>query len=393
MRKILLATTALVGFATFAPTAQAQTKDSPLNVNIGGYVDFRAGLIAGSNDAFPTFDMRTHGFWTEYKINMDIDGKAMRGIEYGGRISLTNMPTFSGFSGGSDNKMAEAYVYLSGAYGKAVLGDHNGASDLFVYAPTVGLGQVDGQYTNFIDTATVGAFTPSFITENASDYTTKITYMTPKVGNDKHKVQLGVSYAPSYGFQGAQTALYDVPGSYRNNLEAGFQYQGEFSPVSVVLSGYMQSGVGGDTNSTFATHVRDYIAWGIGGQAAYAGFTFGGGYVDAGSYNTVENPSVNQDREQNVFSVGAKYEASKYAVAVNYMRAKGYSFALSGSTSGAAADQDYVKSFNAYSVGGTYTWFPGMATRLDYVFLNQKRADTPSKAAGSVVVVSQKLVF
>lgn len=393
MRKILLATTALVGFAAFAPTAQAQTKDSPLNVNIGGYVDFRAGLIAGSNDPFPATDLRSHGFETEYKINMDIDGKAARGIEYGGRISLTNMFVFSGFGGGNDTQMGEAYVYLAGAYGKAVLGDHNGASDLFVYAPTVGLGQVDGQYTNFIDLNSVGSFMPSYI-ENGSDYTTKITYMTPQVGNDKHKVQLGVSYAPNYGFQGQQVAVYEQSNTYRNNLEAGFQYKGEFSPVSVVFSGYMQSGTGGDTNATFFSHARDYIAWGLGTQVAYAGFTFGGSYVDAGSYNTFETTSgLNQDKEQNVWTLGAKYEQNKYAVAVNYMRAKGYKFSLDGSTTGAAADQDYVKSFNAYSVGGTYTWFPGMATQLDYVFFNQKRSDTPSKAAGSVVVVSQKLTF
>lgn len=392
MRKILLATTALVGFAAFAPTAQAQTKDSPLNVNIGGYIDFRAGLVAGSSDPFPASDMRSHGFLTEFKVNMDIDGKAARGIEYGGRISLTNATTFSGFSGGSDVKMAEAYVYLAGAYGKVVLGDHNGASDLFVYAPTVGLGQVDGQYTNFIDLNSVGAFMPSYI-ENGHDYTTKVTYMTPKVGNDKHKVQVGVSYAPNYGFQGQQINIYDSPTSYRNNLEAGFQYQGEFSPVSVVFTGYLQSGVGGDVNTLFSSHARDYIAWGVGTQLAYAGFTFGGSYVDAGSYNTFESAGQNLDREQNVLTVGAKYEVNKYAVAVNYMRAKGYRYSLDGSVTGAPADEDYVKSFNAYSVGGTYTWFPGMATQLDYVFFNQKRDDTPSKAAGSVVVVSQKLTF
>ncbi len=38
MRKILLASTALMGLAAFAPSAQAQTKDSPLDDNVGGYV-------------------------------------------------------------------------------------------------------------------------------------------------------------------------------------------------------------------------------------------------------------------------------------------------------------------------------------------------------------------
>ena len=165
MRKILLATTALVGIAAFAPTAQAQTKDSPLNVNIGGYVDFRAGVFTETNDVLGSTyansigngadgERRNHDFQTEFKLNVDIDGKAMRGIEYGGRVSLWNgaLATYTGLArGDSSVKTADAYVYLSGAYGKVVLGDHNGASDLIVYAPTVGLGQVDGQYTNFTD--------------------------------------------------------------------------------------------------------------------------------------------------------------------------------------------------------------------------------------------------
>jgi outer membrane protein OmpU len=391
MRKILLATTALVGIAAFAPTAQAQTKDSPLNVNIGGYVDFRAGYFTASHDSAPTASFRNHDFETEFKLNVDVDGKATRGIEYGGRIGLTNATVFSSGSGGTGVKTADAYVFLSGAYGKVVLGDHNGASDLFVYAPTVGLGQVDGQYTNFTDPATLTPFQPAYI-ENGSDYSTKVTYLTPLVGNDKHKVQVGVSYAPNEGStagkSGQQVRFTQSANQTRNNLKAAVQYQGNFSPVNVVLSADTISGVGSNVGGV---KTRDFTSWGIGGQLAYAGVTVGGSYVDAGSFATVENAAATQDKNQHTWTAGIKYEVSKWAAAFSYMSGKGYNSAFGGAVT--TSDVNYTKDFNAYAVGGTYNWFPGMATQLDYVHFSQERADVVSKNAGNVVVLSQKLTF
>jgi outer membrane protein OmpU len=409
MRNLLLATTALVGLAALAPTAQAQTKDSPLNVNIGGYIDFRAGYFRESNDAATltnpnaTRNRRNHDFESEFKLNVDVDGKATRGIEYGGRVSLTNATTAANnSSGGSGIKTADAYVFLSGAYGKAILGDHNGASDLFVYAPTVGLGQVDGQYTNFTDPTSLAPFQPTFI-ENGSDYSTKVTYMTPQVGNDKHKVQLGVSYAPN-SFKSGQTVNFnsatnrsDFVNAYRNNIEGAVQYQGNFSPVNVVLSANVQSAVGNVGGGLLTGgKARDYTAWGLGTQLSYAGFTVGGSYVDAGSFGTLEAGAVSQDKDQHTWTAGVKYEASKYAVAFSYLNGKGYNNQGSGqfgNYTGATSKTNYVKTFNAYALGATYTWFPGMATQADAVLFNQKREDVSNKNAGYVFVVSQKLTF
>ena len=415
MRKILLATTALVGIAAFAPTAQAQTKDSPLNVNIGGYVDFRAGVFTETNDVLGSTyansigngadgERRNHDFQTEFKLNVDIDGKAMRGIEYGGRVSLWNgaLATYTGLArGDSSVKTADAYVYLSGAYGKVVLGDHNGASDLIVYAPTVGLGQVDGQYTNFTDPTTLAPFMPTYI-ENGKEYSTKVTYMTPKVGNDKHKVQLGVSYAPNTPEAGHSVFLYSSdPGgfaqaSYRNAIKGAVQYEGSFSPVNVVLSANVLTANAENTALT-NTSLKSFTSWGIGGQLAYAGFTVGGNYQDAGSFGAVTNTAtgVEQNKDQHTWSAGVKYEAAKWAAAFSYLSGSGYNNAFVSAAAPVANTSNYVKDFNAYGVGGTYTWFPGMATQLDYVHFSQERADSVAgqKNAGNVVVLSQKLTF
>ena len=83
MRKILLATTALVGFAV-AGAAQAAT--APLNVTVGGDVNFIAGTSHESKDATKgiSLDRANLDFETLYSLNFGITGKAASGIEYGG---------------------------------------------------------------------------------------------------------------------------------------------------------------------------------------------------------------------------------------------------------------------------------------------------------------------
>ncbi len=409
MRKILLASTALMGLAAFAPSAQAQTKDSPLDVNVGGYVDFRAGAFTETNDlrGATSDGRRNHDFETEFKVNLDISGKAARGVEYGGRISMWNGQTYSGTAGGvsastaavgggTNVHLADAYVYLAGAYGKVIAGDHNGASDLFVYAPTVGLGQVDGQYTNFTDPATLAVFMPSYI-ENGTDFSTKITYMTPQVGNDEHKVQLAVSYAPNSASAGQDVVRYANTATgpaYRNYVKGAAQYQGNFAPVNVVLSADIVSG-NGERSALTGAAVDDFVSWGIGGQLSYAGFTAGGSYVDAGSFGALTNTGTgfNQNRDQYTWSAGLKYEADKYAAAVSYLNGRGYNNGFTGAAAPTVGNSNYVSYWNAYAVGGTYTWFPGMATQADFVHFYQKRPDVLNRNAGNVIVLSQKLTF
>lgn len=383
MRKILLATSALVALA-----GAAQAAESPIQVTLGGYVDFRAAMFHESNAATPSsYADRSRGdFQNEYGVSVAADGKAAGGIEYGAKIMLDNSVASTANAVGQSNDLSlnQAYVYMSGAFGKVMAGDNHGATDLFVYAPTVGEGQIDGSYTNFTDSTTLARLQPAYF--DATESATKLTYYTPKVGNAHHKVQLGVSYAPN-GEKGTNVDMYKKNVSiYKNNVEAVAQYTGTFSPVSVVVAPMFASGEGADT---FADTARDYKSWGIGAQAMYAGFTFGASYVDADDYMKISSA---QTKDQDVTTVGVKYEFDKVAVAANYMKGEGYYYF--GTNTSQIFQADYVKDFSAYGLGATYTWFPGMTTAADAVFFDQNReAAAAADNKGHVLMLSQKMAF
>jgi len=96
MRKILLASTALVGFAV-AGAAQAAT--APLTVTIGGDVDAVAGAFheskASTYDGQTTAKRAGDDFETLYSLNFGVAGKTGNGVEYGGHLVLDNNPDIS----------------------------------------------------------------------------------------------------------------------------------------------------------------------------------------------------------------------------------------------------------------------------------------------------------
>ncbi|MFA6279516.1 MAG: porin [Bdellovibrionales bacterium] len=377
MRKILLASTALVAFA-----GAAQAAESPIQVTLGGSVDFRAALFHESDKVMATGEtVRRNGdFQSEYDLTIAATGKAAGGIDYGALINLDNGQARVGTD--QYGVAAQyAYVWMSGAFGKVLMGDERGASDLFVMAPTVGEGQIAGNYTNFTDANTLAEFKPTFFS-NTESYT-KVTYYTPKVGNANHKVQLGVSYAAE-NEQGTVSSSYEptTAGGYENLVETVVQYTGDFKPVSVTVSPMLIVGEGQGDKASLT--VRDFTAWGVGADAKYAAFTLGGSYVDAGHMTT----TMGQEENQDVWTIGLKYTGfDKVELAANYMDGEGYFNVLDG------ADSVYVDSFSAVGLGATYTWFPGLTTAADAVFFDQSRKDATSDNVGQVLMLTQKMSF
>ena len=393
MRKILLATTALVGFA-----AAAQAAESPISVNVGGYVDFRAAQFHESNATKPvsaTTKQRNFDFETEYRINIDAQGKAANGVEYGGLVSLTNAAIYdastgNGAAGGNSVKEDQANVWLSGGWGKLILGDDHGASDLAVVAPTVGEGQIDGTYTDFTDSSALAQFQPAYIDETENN--TKVTYYTPKVGNENHKVQVGFSFTPNFYDQGQSVVQYNTTtgsaGAIASDVtETVAQYNGKFGAINAVAGANLVAGSRG-VNSTSAANLKDFVAYGSGLNLGYNNFTAGGSYENAGSYAATKG----QNKVQDVWTLGGKYEQDKVAVALNALDGRGYFNALK-LPGGSASTNAYVRDFRAYGLGATYTWFPGLTSAFDAVSFDQKRGDITAKDQGEVVMVSQKITF
>ena len=88
-----------------------------------------------------------------------------------------------------------------------------------------------------------------------------------------------------------------------------------------------------------------------------------------------------------MFTAGAKYEFSKFAVGASYLNGRGYSPVLI-----VEQPTDRVKALNAYSIGGAYTWCPGLTTNVDGVLFEEK-IQGPVSNDGYVLLVSQKLAF
>lgn len=380
MRKILLATTALVGVAL---SGAAQAAESPIAVNVGGYVDFRAAQFneAATNDAIE----RHSDFENVFQVNIEATGKANNGVEYGAKVGLWN--GVDDVTTAGDVKEHDAYVWLSGNFGKVVFGDTTSATtDMFVFAPTVGEGQIDGVYDHFTSTKLFGALVPSYLDDDENG--TKINYYTPKVGSADHKVQLGLSYEPNYAEKGEVATISNVGApDYHDVMGAALQYTGKFGGVSAVVSGVMNMGT--DNGNGQTDGYRDFTTYGAGAQVSYAGFTVGGSYVDAGRVAT----TAAQTKAQDVWTMGVKYEAGKVAVAANVMDGRGYNndgFGAAATTYGA----NYVRDLQELGLGATYTWFPGLTTAADVVFFQQKvQNNAIPDNGGSVVMLSQKLAF
>jgi len=380
MRKILLATTALVGFVA-AGAAQAAT--APLNVTVGGSIDFVAGAMHESRAAGAT-NSSSGDFETVYSLAFGVTGKAANGIEYGGTLVLDNddyAATAAGINGNSNTiAVTAANLFMSGAYGKVVLGDQRGVTDLAVAAPSV----VGIRYLDFLDST---RFSKKLVLGvDAKDHSTAIAYYTPKVGNEYGKVQAGVSYATNFGQYGSDVQLTKTAG-YKNVLKGALGYTGNIKGVAVAASGHVVSGNMNQSIQSGATSARPFFAWGAGLNGAYQGFTVGFNYADFGHLTT----NSTQNKSQQTFGAGIKYEFNKYTVGFNWLGGEGYDYLTVG---GGAQTQYRVKDFNNYGFGAAYTWAPGLTTDVDAVLFTQTLDKTGAKDNdGYVLLISQKLAF
>ena len=371
MRKILLATTALVGFAV-AGAAQAAT--APLSVTVGGDVNFVAAAFHEAQASAGATEPTGADFETLYSLNFGIAGKAANGIEYGGTLVLDNKPTdINAYAGETDAlAVTQASIFMSGAYGKVQVGDARGALDLTTTAPSVG----GTTYVDFLNTN--ASFAKDLVVgiDDGTDYSTNVTYYTPKFGTEVGKLQAAVTYVPKKSSVGSNVAL-DQTDVYKNLIKGAIAYTGNIQKVAVNASVDIISGADGSAD---ASTVQDFTAWGIGAKAAYQGFTLGATYADNGDYNVTA-----AQKEQRIVTAGLKYEFGKYAVGFDYLNGEGQS--------GATFAADRVKSLDVYNFGGSYTWAPGLTTTVNGVFFDQDVDTASSDNKGYVFLLSQKLAF
>ena len=113
MKKILLATTALVGFAGAASA----------EVAISGYVEM--GIVGGNTGAVTQF-------FTDANVTFSMSGTTDGGLEFGAELNLEDLPDADGAGltqGGATGPDGGETMYISGSFGKLTMGDTDGALD------------------------------------------------------------------------------------------------------------------------------------------------------------------------------------------------------------------------------------------------------------------------
>jgi len=379
MKKILLGTTAIAAAALYAQSAQAQ-----LTVSLGGYTEF-FGAYYDDDVSGRT----SREFQLETEIVVRADGKADNGLLYGAKVELQNSTLASAV--GTD----EASVYLSGTWGRIELGDFDGAADtLAIYAPLVGVEQIDGDAYDFLTATdpttdiTFGA-QPFFGLVKAPDSgdATKVMYLTPRFAG----IQAGVSYATQNQNEAQSViALKSQTPSYKDFWEFGANYTGTFAGFSVAAGATASMGSGEDRQAppftAVTTQLEDFFAWQAGAQLGYAGFKFGGGYIDGDDFGALRNTEA---ADATAWHVGASYTAGPFAVALTYADAEG-----------AKADGvTYASDYKTYGGGVAYTLAPGFVVQADVMYVDEEvfNASVPGSSSadneGYVAVLSTRLNF
>jgi hypothetical protein len=335
----------------------AQPAAAQLEVTVGGSASFLFGVWDADDPAPQSalFDPADESTDRDFEIDAEVvvraDGIADNGLQYGVKIELETSDT-------SSFDTDEANIYLSGGWGRAEFGDDDGASDtMAIYAPTVGLEQLDGDWTDFAGYN--DDITLPFKTQDTGD-ATKVTYYTPRFFG----VQIGGSYAPEASQFEEVVAIKDgansEQGAFDNAFEAGVNYVGEFVGFDIIASGTYSR------QEATAIGVDNLQGYQLGLQVGFGGFTVGGGWVDNGNAFSEENV------DNQAWNVGVTYETGPWGFGAQYLD---------------VSDLDFEDGRDLWAAGGgaTYELAPGLSVGADFIWFSDDGRAPTTAAPGAVV--------
>ena len=379
MRKLLLASTALVGAFALTQRADAQqlTTDSPFTVRIDGFANFRGGISSNSNQtsvlagganpirqAAPK-SARGLGeqFLDDTEVHVTATGKADNGLVYGVYVEMeadpaiyqlttqavnvggaTGIATQTTAGTSAQNYIDEANIFLQGSWGRIELGDQDGASDqLFFgapydYGPAYGQGAgADGdmafRWSNGVYprnvTSSISGSPAYFWNVKAYDSgdTTKITYLSPVISG----FRAGVSFAPD----GAQNGQGFSIGPGRLSGSSITSLTGAAIAVPGV-GGFAQNGATGTTTTGTPGLGNTFAAYGDYKDMFEFGAQWRGTFGDVGLGANVEYDHATHKQSLNAAVAGAT---------------NGTQF---GSLAGMS--QYNFNDINAFALGGQVSW-------------------------------------
>jgi hypothetical protein len=347
MKKILLCTTALVGFASLASAAD-MSSNGDMQVSIAGNSKFEAGYVkrdAAHKEGFRySPNQKTSAFVTSNKASIKAEGKN-DSMTYGAVVRLQTVANQS--NGMSDSGMDRSHIYVNTDAGAVQMGTNFAASKLLsVDAGTIAsaTGGIAGDYTKFMDVrentvaGSMAALDSDTMTNRLDGYgesNRKITYLSPRISG----AQLGMSFAPDMENNGGQgisrtnnQRYMGRPLSAKNLFSVALNYKNSFDDVNVMFS------VAGDFAKAKQDSSRDAVVY-----TYYSNVDANGNASGEGELRAFERGAFGGTAERNdikTYSVGTVVEYQGFSGALSYakdgksMTAKGYDFTSYWMTAG-----------------------------------------------------------
>ena len=370
MKKILVATTALVAAGLISTGAQAADK---VKLELGG---FSKWFVVGAwNDT-------AFGKATGQSFN-NVDVKGQSDITFSGSTKLDNGLDVGVFTamragtntgvgpgstaqGDSNNLIDRAYLYVGSAYGKVIMGVlQNGTHLLHVQAPeSIGQWNDDGMltYNGIIARPALalgvngnGINSTSILPGQNGGKVEGVTYVAPTF----YGLTIGGSYIPNdvknvRGAVNTTAAIKDVFGigaNYTNNF-GGFGVKASFGWAR----GTIGQNWGGAPASISGQEANFYNA---GLNFSYAGFTLGGSFrwnqhdVRKGGIGTTALGAQGYSLNGHAWDAGLMYATGPWAASVSYFGSKVDGVSRTGA--GKKEDITFVQASAKYDLG------PGVA--------------------------------
>ncbi len=409
MRKIMLAATAIAGFAALSTNAQAG--DMML-----GSDSFAAGLASGAALAPGDITVRLRAaMWIEGGYQVDsgnktsagknsgeflgsyvrlypkFDAKTPGGLEYGATLELRmNSGTGAG-SSGSDTMYARRYNAYVGTptIGRFFIGPENNALARQVAGSTMEDFDYNGGFNGDFSAQQPAYAQYTWTTPRSGGFytTNKIVYISPAFSGFtfgaafEPNASVGEPALASGGNQNASSSTLNSNVSQRRNTyDFGVRYAGSLGPVAVTAgAGYLGAGrvlsnqaASAQTGSN--TPYKNLSIVSVGGRLTYGPAAVGGLFT-TGAINTGAGMIRQGQKDASMIITGAQYIIGQAIFGFQYVTQ------TAGGTFNSLTPRSTLREYGI-AVGGAYDFAPG-ATVYGDVFYDARHEFGTNLIAGT----------
>jgi hypothetical protein len=411
MKKVLLATTALIAFGAVSANAA-----EPVKLAIGGYMIENIGVA--KNDS----GMNKVNFDVQSDVNVNFVGstKLDNGITVGVEVDTFGSQRNDSRNGNSncgkaigsgvvntaagscDNSNTKrSFLTASGGFGALIVGEREDA--LYIIhnaAPDVGpTGLQDGSWFQWVAAPANHRVYTATNTSRYDDRTNKISYVTPSF----YGLAAGASYAPSISLgQSGHTTIptnSDNANFVNSGIVNGTDFGGDVYGAGLAYTNTFGGvSIKADAGAAQANIANLTLVQG-GLQVGYAGFTVGGSILNRHVPNDAHANGLGNALTKTAayagqsWDAGVSYTTGPYAVSLGYFADRSKDDGVAGVIgNGRGADSTGV-----WSLAGAYTMGPGVAWKSSVSKVNYTDGNGGQSAAqtnnGWAVVTGLRVDF